>query len=357
MTSGNGESMAWDSLDRQYRNTGPGADWVYLFAGSGERIAKFPAKAAVLRREMARYVAEANVLAKGWSLPPAREPSPTSPAPTPMRGTSSSSTTRESPAAATSARSSTVPTRPHARPDGGPSSSRATSPTVSFRRPARELFRTSPAPGRTPGSPRGSSSSIATASPPGAARARSSTAPATPSANGRCSSGWRRLPARVRARPLERVPPRPARHDLYFSRRLQSHRDRDVGRLERGFDGHPVGDPGQRLPRQPARRVVRRLTGRLAVHDLGSPREPPRRLQPVRPDRRDPQVLALRRRHHGLASVPAPGVLPDGARLRVHALLRPRPDARSRTSEVSCRRTASAERRGIRSRGTGTRTR
>ena len=69
MTSGNGESMAWDFLDRQYRNTGPGADWVYLFAGSGERIAKFPAKAAVLRREMARYVAEANILAKGWSLP------------------------------------------------------------------------------------------------------------------------------------------------------------------------------------------------------------------------------------------------------------------------------------------------
>ncbi len=69
MIGGNGESMSWDLLDRQYRNTGPSADWVYLFAGSGERVGKFPAKAGVLRREMARYVAEANVLAKGWALP------------------------------------------------------------------------------------------------------------------------------------------------------------------------------------------------------------------------------------------------------------------------------------------------
>jgi len=69
MTAFNGDAMSYDFLDRQYRNTNGGADWVYLFTGSGERIAKFPAKATVLRREMARYIAEANALAKGWSIP------------------------------------------------------------------------------------------------------------------------------------------------------------------------------------------------------------------------------------------------------------------------------------------------
>ncbi len=69
MTGRTGETMSYDLLDRQYRNSTASADWVYLFAGSGERVAKFPAKAAVLRREMARYVAEANGLAKGWALP------------------------------------------------------------------------------------------------------------------------------------------------------------------------------------------------------------------------------------------------------------------------------------------------
>ncbi len=68
MTAYGGEAMSYDLLDRQYRNSSSGADWVYLFAGSGERVAKFPAKSAVLRREMARYVAEANGLAKGWAL-------------------------------------------------------------------------------------------------------------------------------------------------------------------------------------------------------------------------------------------------------------------------------------------------
>jgi RHS repeat-associated protein len=69
MTAWGADTMSYDLLDRQYRNTNSGSDWVYLFAGSGERIAKFPARGSVLRREMARYVAEANILAKGWTLP------------------------------------------------------------------------------------------------------------------------------------------------------------------------------------------------------------------------------------------------------------------------------------------------
>jgi RHS repeat-associated protein len=64
-----GETMFYDLLDRQYRNATASADFVYLFTGAGERVAKFPSKSTVLRREMARYIAEGNVFAKGWSLP------------------------------------------------------------------------------------------------------------------------------------------------------------------------------------------------------------------------------------------------------------------------------------------------
>ncbi|MFY9551657.1 MAG: RHS repeat-associated core domain-containing protein [Thermoanaerobaculia bacterium] len=69
LTAYSGDTMSFDALDRQYRNASGTADWLYLFSGAAERVVKFPAKAAVLRREMARYVAEANVIAKGWTLP------------------------------------------------------------------------------------------------------------------------------------------------------------------------------------------------------------------------------------------------------------------------------------------------
>ncbi len=64
-----GDTMSYDALDRQYRNSNASGDWVSLYNGAGERIVKFPAKFTVLRREMARYVAEANGMAKGWALP------------------------------------------------------------------------------------------------------------------------------------------------------------------------------------------------------------------------------------------------------------------------------------------------
>ncbi len=69
LTSYAGEVMSFDALDRQYRNSSAASDWVYFFNGAGERIVKFPAKSPVLRREMARYVGEANIIAKGWTLP------------------------------------------------------------------------------------------------------------------------------------------------------------------------------------------------------------------------------------------------------------------------------------------------
>ena len=69
LTSYNGDTMGWDALDRQYRNSSVNADWIYISSGAGERLAKFPASFGVLRREMARYIAEANVIAKGWTLP------------------------------------------------------------------------------------------------------------------------------------------------------------------------------------------------------------------------------------------------------------------------------------------------
>src|SRR4030095_4171925 len=69
LTAYAGDSMSFDALDRHDRNSSASSDWVYLFHGAGERILKFPAKSSVLRREMARYVGEANVIAKGWTLP------------------------------------------------------------------------------------------------------------------------------------------------------------------------------------------------------------------------------------------------------------------------------------------------
>ena len=69
LVSYNGETMSYDALDRQFRNANAGSDWVYLFDGEGERIAKFPAGFTVLRREMGRLIAEANMLARGWQLP------------------------------------------------------------------------------------------------------------------------------------------------------------------------------------------------------------------------------------------------------------------------------------------------
>jgi RHS repeat-associated protein len=69
LTGYGGETMAYDALSRQYRNSNGSSDWVYLYDGAGERVVKFPARFPVLRREMARYIAEANVLAKGWTLP------------------------------------------------------------------------------------------------------------------------------------------------------------------------------------------------------------------------------------------------------------------------------------------------
>jgi RHS repeat-associated protein len=73
LTYFNGDTMTFDSLDRQTRNQNASSDWVYLYNGAGERVVKFGGSAYVLRREMARYIAEANLPVKsGWSpLPPA----------------------------------------------------------------------------------------------------------------------------------------------------------------------------------------------------------------------------------------------------------------------------------------------
>ncbi len=64
-----GDAMSYDAVDRQYRNSNASGDWISLFNGAGERVVRFPARFSVLRREMARYIAEANILAKGWTLP------------------------------------------------------------------------------------------------------------------------------------------------------------------------------------------------------------------------------------------------------------------------------------------------
>ncbi len=70
MTGAVGEVIFFDSLDRVYRSKNDlVGDYTFLHNGAGERILKFPSKFSVLRREMARYIAEANIIARGWTLP------------------------------------------------------------------------------------------------------------------------------------------------------------------------------------------------------------------------------------------------------------------------------------------------
>jgi RHS repeat-associated protein len=69
LTNWNAESTSFDSLDRLYRNQNGSGDHVFIHNGAGERLLKFPADFTVLRREMARYIAEANIIARGWTLP------------------------------------------------------------------------------------------------------------------------------------------------------------------------------------------------------------------------------------------------------------------------------------------------
>ena len=52
---------------------------MYLFNAAGERLVKFPSAFTVLRREMARDIAEANILARGWALPACDDQSDPSP--------------------------------------------------------------------------------------------------------------------------------------------------------------------------------------------------------------------------------------------------------------------------------------
>jgi len=66
------ELLSFDNINRFTRNNDGGIDFNYLFAADGERALKFQgAGNLVKRREMARFVAEANIKAgkPGWSLP------------------------------------------------------------------------------------------------------------------------------------------------------------------------------------------------------------------------------------------------------------------------------------------------
>ncbi len=90
LTYYSGDTMSFDAIDRQYRNQNASSDWVYLYDGAGERAVKFGGSAYVLRREMARYIAEANLNVKsGWTPLPSACPSafpgdvPCSPTPDP----------------------------------------------------------------------------------------------------------------------------------------------------------------------------------------------------------------------------------------------------------------------------------
>jgi RHS repeat-associated protein len=59
LTSFGSETLTFDALDRLSRTS---AGWNYLFSGTGERVVKFPTVSFLVpRREMARYIVEANL--------------------------------------------------------------------------------------------------------------------------------------------------------------------------------------------------------------------------------------------------------------------------------------------------------
>lgn len=73
LTTVGSKSLRYDAFNRQVRNILPGtSDWTYLFNSGGERVIKFPSGSSVPRREMARYITEANDLANKplWTLSP-----------------------------------------------------------------------------------------------------------------------------------------------------------------------------------------------------------------------------------------------------------------------------------------------
>ena len=120
MTGAVGEVIFFDALDRVYRSKNDlVGDYTFLHNGAGERVLKFSSKFTVLRREMARYIAEANIIARGWTLPLCDgfnpSPSPTSPARTPTPATSSSRSSRRSPPAAPARPSAPTPPSPAPR--------------------------------------------------------------------------------------------------------------------------------------------------------------------------------------------------------------------------------------------------
>ena len=294
-----GDTMSYDALDRQYRNSNGSGDWVSLYNGAGERIIKFPAKFTVLRREMARYVAEANVVGEGLGPAGLRPGLQRRPVLGPRRAAHQPRLRQGHHGRLQRGHPHVLPRRPaQPRPDGrlprqGLQARRLHAAGLPGNVHRRVLF----------------------------GRLCSTFAPwieqlYRDGVTGGCSASplqfcpgntvgeWEMLVWLAKApgatpgdAVLERVPPGPAGLDLYFARRPESHRDGNGGRLQRLLHGHPVGDPGQRVPRQPARRLLRRLSCRLAVHRLRSSRQPARRVQPVGPARREPQALALRRGH------------------------------------------------------------
>lgn len=76
-TYASNEALWYDALNRQAREIkGTTVDQTYQYDATDERVLKTLSKFNVLRREMARYIAEANIIAKSWSLPACNGGSP-----------------------------------------------------------------------------------------------------------------------------------------------------------------------------------------------------------------------------------------------------------------------------------------
>ena len=342
MIAYNGETMGYDALDRQYRNTNAGARLGLSLRpapASGSRSSR--RRLTVLRREMARLVAEANMPAEAAGPLPDlhRALRTTSPARTPTR---SHIKPRLSQGDDRRLQREPPPFCPDARspaPRCPSSSSRATSPTASRPRPATGTFQD------------------VTCSGPYATFAPWIEQLYSDGVTAGCSaSPLQFCPGNVDRRVgdarLAREGPAAAPGAAFLGRATtRSRAARSIlfatstNRIVTEMAGGTSGAATATLS------VTRDnvFLGNLLVAsyvaspagwqytDLGSPRQPARRLQPVRARSSRPTSTGpTAKTRPATTARPAPRLLPDGARHRATPLLRPRSAPRLRPRAGSC---------------------
>ena len=329
MTGAVGEVIFFDALDRVYRSKNDlVGDYTFLHNGAGERVLKFSSKFTVLRREMARYIAEANIIARGWTLPlcDGSNPSPFTDVPCSDPDARHIKLAFQQSITAGCTGSTFCP-------DTAINRAQMAVFMVKGYRGASFVPQSCP--------PAVNPFTDFTCSGPYAAYAPFIIQLYNDHVTGGCGLNtfcpgdpigeWETLVWLAKGGPPNgsgTIPFWPTYHPVP---RGSTYTLRDEGnRVVTEIAGGPLGiehrlthrRPGQRVSRRPARRLQRR---RLELLGLRSPRLDPRRLERLGDEDRGPPLLALRRRRHGHPQ-PAPQLPEHGKKRRHPPVLRPRTD-------------------------------